>query len=154
MPGIALSRDVLQCVHGRGRPGAQIAGGHPQALPRPRQPLFAVPALTEREREREGLKVLGGVNILWDAVTVPTVCFSGALWPEASAPICSVMSQDLGAHLGLLQNFSPKTKARCPFPYVCQVVLRPSPLARTGFSGLQPEKKQKDKVLVSVSPRK
>ena len=40
-----------------------------KAFPRPRQPLFAVPAL----RELESACRLG---ILWDAVTVPTVCFS------------------------------------------------------------------------------
>ena len=43
-----------------------------KASPRPRQPLFAVPALRELESACR-------VSILWDAVTVPTVCFSGAL---------------------------------------------------------------------------
>ena len=37
------------CANGRGRFGGQTAGGHPKASPRPRQPLFAVPALRELE---------------------------------------------------------------------------------------------------------
>ena len=36
-----------ECLNGRGRSGGQTAGGHPKAFPRPRQPLFAVPALRE-----------------------------------------------------------------------------------------------------------
>ena len=34
----------------RGRFGRQTAGGPPKASPRPRQPLFAAPALRELER--------------------------------------------------------------------------------------------------------
>ena len=41
------SGHYLQCVNGCGCFGGQTAGGHPQAFPRPRQPLFAVPALRE-----------------------------------------------------------------------------------------------------------
>ena len=41
-----------------------------KAFPRPRQPLFAVPALRELESACR-------VSILLDAVTVPAVCFSG-----------------------------------------------------------------------------
>ena len=75
--------------------GGQTAGGPPKASPRPSQPLFAVPALRELERCLQ-------VSIVRDAVTIPTVCFSGALWgspegvvssslrPKPSASICSV----------------------------------------------------------------
>ena len=44
----------LYCANGRGRFGEQTAGGHPDAFPQPRQPLFAVPAL-------RGLEVLAGL---------------------------------------------------------------------------------------------
>ena len=63
---------TLYCANGRGRFGGQTAGRHPKASPRPRQPLFAVSALRELESACR-------VSILWDAVAVPTVCFSGAL---------------------------------------------------------------------------
>ena len=36
-------------ANGRGRFGEQAAGGHPKASPRPKQPLFGVPALRELE---------------------------------------------------------------------------------------------------------
>ena len=44
----------------------------PKASFRPRQPCFAAPALRELESACR-------VSIFWDAVTVPTVCFSKAL---------------------------------------------------------------------------
>ena len=47
----------------------QTAEGDPKAFPRPRNPLFAVPALRE-------LASACRVSILCDDVTVPTVCFS------------------------------------------------------------------------------
>ena len=62
----------LRRVNGRGRFGGQTARGHPKASPQPRQPLFSVPALRELESACRA-------SILWDAVTVPAVCFSGAL---------------------------------------------------------------------------
>ena len=40
---------ILCQAIGRGRFGGQTASGHPKAFPRPRQPLFAVPALRELE---------------------------------------------------------------------------------------------------------
>ena len=39
----------LDRANGRGRFGGQTAGGHPKAFPRPKKPLFAVPALRELE---------------------------------------------------------------------------------------------------------
>ena len=39
----------LYRANGRGRCGGQTAGGDPEALPRLKQPLFAVPALRELE---------------------------------------------------------------------------------------------------------
>ena len=60
----------LHRANGRGRFGGQTAGGHSKAFPSPKKPLFAVPALRE-------LKSACRLSILWDAVTVPTVCFSG-----------------------------------------------------------------------------
>ena len=40
---------IYNDVNRRGRLGGQTAGGHPKAFPRPRQPVFAVPALREIE---------------------------------------------------------------------------------------------------------
>ena len=86
MPGIALSRDVLQCVHGRGRPGAQIAGGHPQALPRPRQPLFAVPAF-----ERELESTWRGEHFVRCCHSAHSLsAFQGLCDPKPPRPFCSV----------------------------------------------------------------
>ena len=53
-----------------GRSGGQTAGGDSKAFPQLKQPLFAVPLLRE-------LRSACSVSILRDAVTVPTVCFSG-----------------------------------------------------------------------------
>ena len=44
----------LQCVNGRRRFGGQTAGDHRKAFPRPRQPLFAVPALRELDSALQG----------------------------------------------------------------------------------------------------
>ena len=56
--------------NGGGRSGGQTAKGDSKTFPRLKQPLFAVQALRELESASR-------VSILWDAVTVPTVCFSG-----------------------------------------------------------------------------
>ena len=40
---------MIYRAKGRSRFGGQIAGDHPKAFPRPRQPLFAVPAVGELE---------------------------------------------------------------------------------------------------------
>ena len=57
-------------ANGRGRSGGQTAGGDSKAFPRRKWPLFTMPAL-------RALESACRVSILWDAVTVPTVCFSG-----------------------------------------------------------------------------
>ena len=50
MPSYAESSDCnLDRANGRGRSGAQTAGGDSKAFPRLKQPLFAVPALRELE---------------------------------------------------------------------------------------------------------
>ena len=72
IPGVPekFEKKNLYLANGRGRFGGQIAGGDPKAFSRLQQPLFAVPALRELESACR-------VSIVWDAVTVPTVCFSG-----------------------------------------------------------------------------
>ena len=73
---------------------------HLNASPRPRQPLFEVPALRELESACR-------VGILWDAVTLPTVCFffmgfQGS--PGGSAAVCdpkpsaATPEKSLGVH--------------------------------------------------------
>ena len=63
--------------------GGRTAEGHAQAFPRPRQPLFAVPAV-------RGLESACRVSILWGAVTVPAVCFSEIFGDRyrGSAAVC------------------------------------------------------------------
>ena len=46
---VSAKEPNLSCANGRGRSGAQIAGGHPKASSRPRQPAFAAPASRELE---------------------------------------------------------------------------------------------------------
>ena len=82
----------LQRVNGHGRSGGQTAGGHPKAPPRPRQPPFAVPAMRELESACR-------VSILWDAVTVPTVCFSGVLQGVTKGGQQQFATQTLRVHL-------------------------------------------------------
>ena len=77
--------------NGRGRFGGQTAGGHPKAFPRPRQPLFAVPALRE-------LKSACSVSILLDAVTVPPA-FHGVLRGSPGGGQQQFANQTLRVHL-------------------------------------------------------
>ena len=99
-----LSATNQECANGRGRSGGQIARGHPKASPRPRQLPFLAPALRELESACR-------VSIFRDAVTVRTVCFSGALRrspegvssslrPKPPASICSVQIKPVARKRG------------------------------------------------------
>ena len=83
---------LQECVDGRGRFGGQTAGGHPKAFSWARQALFAVPALREFESACR-------VSILCEGVTVPTVCFSGALRGSPGEGQQQFATQTLHVHL-------------------------------------------------------
>ena len=71
----------------RGRFGGQIAGGHPKAFLWPRQPLFAVLAL----RERESSKVLAGLAFCEMLSEYPQAALHGRFSAgrrEGSAAVC------------------------------------------------------------------
>ena len=80
-PGNFTEKIHLVCFGTAG--GGGLGDRLPEASPRPRQPPFAAPALRE-------LESVCRVSICWDAITVPTVCFSGVLRgsPEGSAAVC------------------------------------------------------------------